>query len=172
VADAPNREVYFEDYVRNKVYYGLQRRLERGEADLDLGEDELRKLSLAGGLMAQVAWVHPNVSDAEVALMVDALQQHWHLAPEEAEFVAQVAISETATLLDRYRLARRFAEVCDHQDRSEFLNVLFAVAAADGHASPEEVEEIRGIARSLKLSHQEFIDAKLQVLYGPASTTS
>ena len=49
VADAPNREDYFEDFVKNKVYYGIRRRLDLGEAELNVGEDVLRTLSLAGG---------------------------------------------------------------------------------------------------------------------------
>jgi hypothetical protein len=37
------------------------------------------------------------------------------------------------------------------------------VAAADGHASYDEIEEIRQISRTLKLPHEAFIDAKLRV---------
>jgi uncharacterized tellurite resistance protein B-like protein len=165
VANAPNREHDFEDYVRNKVYYGVRRRLAEGGMELEVGEDTLRSLSLAGGMMAQVARVNPEVGEAEVATMENALQTRWHLTPEEAAFVAEVAVSETASLLDRYRLAREFANVCSNQERIEFVEVLFAVAAADGEPSFAEIEEIRSIAQSLKLSHKEFIDAKLKVLY-------
>jgi uncharacterized tellurite resistance protein B-like protein len=136
-----------------------------GEGQLDVSDDTLRTLSLAGGLMAQVAQVKSEVTDAEVAVMVQALQDYWHLSPEEAAFVAGVAVSETAALMDPYRLARRFAERCSYQERAEFLEVLFAVAAADGGASHDEIEEIRTIARSLKLAHEEFIAAKLKILY-------
>ncbi len=163
VADAPNREDYFEDYVKNKVYYGVRRRLDLGEAKLDVGEDVLRTLSLAGGVMAQIARVNPQVSDAEKATMESALQTHWHLAPDEAAFVTDVAVSETASLLDPHRLARQFADVCSPEERAEFLDVLFAIAAADGEACYEEIEEIRAIAQSLKLSHRQFIDAKLKI---------
>jgi uncharacterized tellurite resistance protein B-like protein len=163
-ASGPNREEYLDDFILNKVYYGVRRRLALGEADLDLGEPTLRTLSLAGGMMAQVARVHPDLTNDQVAAMVDALQQHWHLPEEQAAFVVGVAISETATLLDRYRLARRFAEATSHQERAAFLEVLFAVAAADGHLAYEETEEIRQISYWLKLSHREFIEAKLKVL--------
>lgn len=164
VAGAPNREDYLDDYIQNKVYYGVRRRLALGEGELDLDEAALRTLSLAGGMMAQVAQVNPDVTDDQVAAMVAALERHWHLATEQAAFVASVAISETATLLDRYRLARRFAEACTREERIEFLDVLFAVAAADGHLTHKETEEIREISRWLKTSHREFIEAKLKVL--------
>ena len=163
LANAPNRENHFEDFVKNKVYYGMRRRLDVGQASLDLPEETLRTLCLGGGLMAQIAHVNPNVTDAEVATMVDALQTYWHLGPQEAALVVDVAISETASLLDRYRLAREFASSSTHQERVEFLDVLFALAAADGMATYEEIEEIRQLARSLKLSHREFISAKLKI---------
>jgi uncharacterized tellurite resistance protein B-like protein len=163
VANAPNREDYFEDFVKNKVYYGVRRRLDLGEVELGLGEDALRTLSLAGGMMAQIARVNPSLTEAEMGTMVDALQTHWHLTLEQAEFVAEVAVSESASLLDRYRLAREFADVCTRQERTEFLDVLFAVAVADGEASYAEIEEIRGIAGSLKLAHEDFIEAKLKI---------
>jgi uncharacterized tellurite resistance protein B-like protein len=103
------------------------------------------------------------LTEAEMGTMVDALQTHWHLTLEQAEFVAEVAVSESASLLDRYRLAREFADVCTRQERTEFLDVLFAVAVADGEASYAEIEEIRGIAGSLKLAHEDFIEAKLKI---------
>ena len=163
LADAPNREDYFEDYVKNKVYYGVRRRLAEGQAQLDLSEDTLRTLSLAGGVMAQIARANPQVSGPEVGVMVDALGAYWHLTREQATFVAEVAVDETASHLDRYRLAREFAEVCSYEERVEFLDVLFAVAAADGRATYQEIEEIRHVSSNLKLPHEAFIDAKLRL---------
>jgi uncharacterized tellurite resistance protein B-like protein len=163
LAGAPNREDYFEDYVKNKVYYGLRRRLDTGETELDLQEDVLRTLALAGGVMAQVARVSRGVTKQEMAAMVEALKTYWHLPPEQAQFVAEVAVDKTASQLDRYRLVREFADACTYEERADFLNVLFAVAAADGLASFREIEEIRRISENLKLSHQDFITAKLKV---------
>jgi uncharacterized tellurite resistance protein B-like protein len=163
VANAPNREDYFEDFLNNKVYYGIRRRLDMGEAELKVSEDTLRTLGLAGGVMAQVAQVNPQVTDAEVDTMVEALQTHWHLKSEEAAFVAGVAVSETATMLDQSRLVREFADACGPEERAEFLDVLFAVAAADGEATYDEIEELRTIARWLKLTHEQFIEAKLKI---------
>ncbi|MDX1521927.1 MAG: hypothetical protein R3264_09895, partial [Anaerolineae bacterium] len=56
VAHAPNREHYFEEYIRNKVYYKVQQRLHlANDAFSSISDEALRKLSLAGGLMARVA---------------------------------------------------------------------------------------------------------------------
>jgi len=158
---APNRENHFEDYIKNKVYYGIQRRMDLGEAELAIPEDRLRKLCLAGGLMARVARVDLDVTQQELQAMVSALQDGWGLSADEAHFVTEVAISEIGPDMDYYRLTRQFFTTTDELERTSFLRVLFAIAAADGMASADEIEEIRTIANTLRLSHRQFIDAKL-----------
>jgi len=162
-ATAPNREQYFDDYIHNRVYYRIQMlEQERGET-LDIPKEKLRTLSLAGGVMAQISQANPQVTDEERDVIVRVLQEKWGLSRGEAEVVAEVAVSEHATQLDRYRLAREFASDLPHEDAISFVDVLFAIATADGKASVDEIEEIRQIAGSLKLFHKEFIEAKLRV---------
>ena len=43
VTDAPNRELYMDDYVKNKVYYSVSRRMELEETEIDVSETELRR---------------------------------------------------------------------------------------------------------------------------------
>ena len=163
LAHAPNREEHFEDFIKNKVFYGVRRRLELGEADLDIPEAELRRLSLAGGLMARLAHVDREVHTDEVNTMVNALQKDWGLGEKEATFVAQTAVEEVSHDMDYYRLTREFFTSTSREELVKFLDVLFDVAAADGQVSLEETEEIRTITRSLKLEHEEFIAAKLKI---------
>jgi uncharacterized tellurite resistance protein B-like protein len=77
-----------------------------------------------------------------------------------------MAASEVSKGLDYYRLTRQFFETTTEDERVAFLDALFAVAAGDGLASYDEIEEIRTIAYGLLLSHQQFIDAKLRLPAG------
>jgi uncharacterized tellurite resistance protein B-like protein len=161
-ADAPNREQYFEDFVKNKVYYSVQRRLELNEGELKLSDDKLRKLRLAGGIMARVARVDEEVTETEFNQIVEVLQAEWKIPREEATFVAEVAVSDTAAEMDRFYLIDGFMKVCSSAELIEFLDVLFAVAAADAEISYDETEEIRSIATAFNLPHKYFIKAKLK----------
>jgi len=76
---APNREDYLDDFVKNRVYYVIRRRLEQGGITPKLSDAEIRKLSLAGGLMAVVARTNPDVTGDEQAAMLATLQQNWRL---------------------------------------------------------------------------------------------
>ncbi|MFQ5921645.1 MAG: TerB family tellurite resistance protein [Anaerolineales bacterium] len=164
--EAPNREDHFEDYIKNKVYFGVQLRMEGDDGkavSLDIPDAELRLLSLAGGLMARVAHVDLEIADDEIAAMVKALEEGWKLRSDQAAFVVEVAVSEIGPDMDYYRLTREFFESTSEEQRAEFLKVLFAVGDADGRVSNEEIEEIRTIANALRLPHKYFIDAKLTI---------
>ncbi len=163
MANVPNREVFLDDFMKNRVFYGVRKHLDESEIQLDLPERDLWKLSLAGGLMARVAHVDREVTEGEFDAMLDSLQQNWGLPKEAAAIVAEVAISTVAADMDYYRMAREFFSCTTEQDRVRFMDVLFAVADGDGMVSHQEIEQIRFIARHLKLTHKQFIDAKLKI---------
>jgi uncharacterized tellurite resistance protein B-like protein len=163
LSDAPNREEYFDDFIKNRVFYSLRLRLAEKVDAIDIPEAQLRRLSLAGGLMARVAQVDRKVSEDEIGAMIEALQSGWGLSREASAFVAEVAVAEVTPEMDYYRLTREFFTTTSEVERVRFLDVLFSVAVADGYASNAEIEEIRAIANALKLTHQQFIDAKLKI---------
>lgn len=157
-----DRDAYFEDFLKNKVYYEVCRRLEMDGKSLDLPDEEIRKLGLAGGLMARIALVDRAATGEEQAVMKDVFERHWGLSAEEAEFVANAAMSSLDVNYDYYRMTREFATEATFEERKRFLVALFLIAGADGAVSFEETEEIRLVARGINLSHQDFIDAKLE----------
>ena len=163
ISSAPNRELYLDDYVKNKVYYSVSRRLELEDTAINIPENELRRLSLAGGLMARVAYVDHEIQQGEFDSMVSAIKGNWELTDVEAALVAETAVSTITKGLDYYRLSRRFFESTTEDERVHFIDALFAVADGDSGVSYEEIEEIRTIAIVLKLTHKQFIDAKLKI---------
>jgi uncharacterized tellurite resistance protein B-like protein len=163
VDNAPNRELYLDDYVKNKVFYNVNRRLELEDTNIDISEVELRRLSLAGGLMARVAYVDHEVQEGEFDSMVAAIQGNWGLSDIQAALVAESAVSAITKGLDYYRLSREFFESTTEDERVHFMDALFAVADGDEGVAYMEIEEIRTIATVLKLTHKQFIDAKLKI---------
>lgn len=160
VAHAPNRERYFDDFIKNRVYYGVRQRLDSHAADVDLPDEQLRKLSLAGALMALVARVNRVVDATEFNTMVAALEQHWQATPAAAALVAKVATSDFAADFDFYRATREFFSMTTHEERARFLDALFDVAAADGPLTLAENDEIRRVVQGLNMTQQDFAAAK------------
>jgi uncharacterized tellurite resistance protein B-like protein len=160
---APNRELFMDDFQKNRIFYNLSRRLALADSEIQIQESELRKLSLAGGLMARVAYVDRDVNENEFNTMVKAIRDHWGISDHQAGLVAEVAISEISKGLDYYRLSREFFLSTSEEERLRFLDALFSVADGDGRVSYDEIEEIRSIANGLKCTHRQFIDAKLRI---------
>lgn len=162
VANAPNREANFEDYLHNKVYYETRRMLQEEGRTLDLSDEEMRRLGLAGGLMARIAKVDRDVSQNEFETMVDVLSSYWQPDREAALFVANAAVSSLNMNYDYYRMTRQFATSTSLEERKAFLVALFLIAGADDDVSFDETEEIRLVARGINVSHQDYIEAKLR----------
>ncbi|HEX6303884.1 MAG TPA: TerB family tellurite resistance protein [Anaerolineales bacterium] len=163
VDQSHTRELFLDDFIKNRIYYDVRRHLSKEQGDLDIPESEIRKLSLAGGLMARVAYVDREVSEQEFDRMLAAMQQGWDISRDAAALVADIAVDQISKDLDFYRLTRQFFERTNENERLRFLDVLFAVADADGRVSHEEIEEIRIISKMLKLTHRQFIQAKLKI---------
>jgi uncharacterized tellurite resistance protein B-like protein len=163
VQAGPNRERDLDDFVKNRIYYNVSHRLNGSDPATQIPDSELRKLSLAGGLLARVAYVDREVTDGELQQIEQALQQAWGISAVAAGVVAEVAASAITKDLDYFRLSREFFEATTEDERMRFLDALFAVTIGDGHATDEEIEEIRAVSNGLLLSHDQFIAAKLRV---------
>jgi uncharacterized tellurite resistance protein B-like protein len=161
--NAPNRELFMNDYLKNRIFYNVNRRLTADKIEPDVSQELLWKLSLAGGLMARVAFIDKEVGDLEFDRMVKAMREHWGISEFQANLVAEVAISDINKGLDEYQTSSQFLDCTTVDERLHFLDALFAVAAEGGGVTFTETEEIRTISTVLKLTHQQFIAAKLKI---------
>lgn len=162
-ASPSDREDRIDDFIRNKIYFRLVSELERDGLSSGLPDQELRKLCLTAGLLAQVAWIDEDISSDEKAAIVKVLCQGWAIEAEVATIVCRISVDRATQGIDYFRLTRSFFESTSHDERLRFLRDLFRVANSCGKTSFDEIEQIRRIARSLKLSHEEFTQAKLSV---------
>ena len=157
------REDRIEDFIKNTIYFQLTSELEQQGRTLSFPESEARKICLAAGLMAHVAWVDNEVCHREREAMSLALRELWNVPDDEARLITEMSHARIMQGLDLVRLTRGF---CDHttiEERKAFLRCLFAIANAAEDTSHAEIEAIRQIAKSFELPHQEFIEAKLTI---------
>ena len=157
------REDRIEDFIKNTIYFQLTSELEQQGRTLSFPESDARKICLAAGLMAHVAWVDNEVCHREREAMSLALRQLWNVPDDEARLITEMSHARIMHGLDLVRLTRGF---CDHttiEERKAFLRCLFAIANAAEDTSHAEIETIRQIAKSFELLHQEFIEAKLTI---------
>ncbi len=157
------REDRIEDFIKNTIYFQLTSELEQQGRALSIPEAEARKICLAAGLMAHVAWVDNEVCHREREAMKLALRQIWNVPDDEARLITEMSHARIMHGLDMVRLTTGFCHHTTIEERKAFLRCLFAIANAAEDTSHAEIEAIRQIAKSFELPHQEFIEAKLTI---------
>jgi uncharacterized tellurite resistance protein B-like protein len=162
-AGAPNRERDLEEFMKNKSYYMIRTRLKDEGAEAGISDAELRKLSTAAGLMARVSRTDQSSSAEEHTIIAQALQSYWPISAEVARIAAEATLSGISLDTDPLRLAQELLDVTTEDERTRFMDVLFAVAAADGFVSQAEMSEIGSIASWLYLPRKTFIAAKVKI---------
>ena len=157
------REDRIEDFIKNTIYFQLTSELEQQGRTLSIPETEARKICLAAGLMAHVAWVDNEVCHREREAMSLALRELWNVPDDEARLITEMSRARIMNGLDLVRLTTGFCRHTSIEERKAFLRCLFAIANAAEDTSYAEIEAIRRIAKSFELPHQEFIEAKLTI---------
>ena len=160
---AVQRESQINDYIENTIYYKLRSDCEKNGVKIDLPEQKLKQLCLAAGLLARIAAVDSGISDREKQTIRQVLSKQWTLSEQEAHIITEISCNRTLKGLDYFRLTRGFFDCTSLDQRKNFLKCLFQIANASDKTSYDETEEIRKISNSLKLSHQDFIEAKLTI---------
>ena len=158
-----SREDRIEDFIKNTIYFQLTSELQQQGRTLSIPETEARKICLAAGLMAHVAWVDNEVCHREREAMTLGLRQLWNVPEDEARLITEMSRARIMHGLDLVRLTTGFCRYTTIEERKAFLRCLFAIANAAEDTSHAEIEAIRHLAKAFELPHQEFIEAKLTI---------
>jgi len=132
--------------------------------ELDALEPERARYTAAFAyILSRVANADLEISEVETQKMEDIVRQQGHLPPAQAVLVVKIAKSQNMLFghTEDYLVTREFKEISTPDQRRELLGCLFAVSAADDSISSSEEAQIRQIASELGLSHQDFINARL-----------
>ena len=158
--DTVLRERHLEDFIRNKILYDFK----RTHPELNqISDEHLKKLTSAAALLGRVAAADDDFSPQECEALVSVLISEWSLSEPEAALLAEIVQRRVMEGFDYHFVILSFFEQTTPEERVHFIKCLFRMANASERTSVEEIEEIRTIARGLKVSHSDFIDAKLTI---------
>jgi uncharacterized tellurite resistance protein B-like protein len=124
-----------------------------------LEEDQARFIAAFGYILGRVAHADLKISPAETAAMEQIVSEHGKLPAEQAMIVVQMAKTRNQLFggTENFLVTREFHRIATREQKLALLDSLFAVAAAEGHVSGVEDNEIRQIASELRLDHPDFI---------------
>jgi uncharacterized tellurite resistance protein B-like protein len=158
--EARARENQLEDFIRNKILYDLKMNY---PGFSQIPESHLKKVCSAAALLGRVAATDDDVSPGEQSTMISVLVSEWSLTESEARLLTEIVRNRVTEGIDYHYLTHSFFEQTTSEERSQFVKCLFQIANASEQTSYHEIEEIRKIAKFLKVSHSDFIEAKLTI---------
>ena len=147
---------------------GLRRAQSSGDGDavhriaseLDAMEPAAaRHLALFAFLLARVANVDQDISDAETRQMERVVEAFGGLSASQAALVVTIAKAQNRLFgeTQNFLAAREFRDTATEQQKHELLHCLFAVSAADDTITVVEEETVRAISRELLLTNDEYL---------------
>jgi hypothetical protein len=77
---ATQRDSNIDDYIKNTVYYELKSEIEKKGITIELPEQKIKKLCLAGGLLARISAVDSEISDEERQSIKQVLSADWGMS--------------------------------------------------------------------------------------------
>jgi len=167
--DNQKREEDLDVYLHNKILYDLKKKFPEQKQE-KFNEKELKKWSAGAGLLGRVAMVDGNFDEDEQKSIVSIIESTWNVDSKLAYIIGalvkkrvedgEVDIHQS---VNYEYLACNYFEETDYDERKKFLELLFQVANASEKTSFQEIEDIRAISMDLKVSHKDYIAAKLTI---------
>ncbi len=128
----------------------------------DLEPEPARFVASFAYILGRVAFADRHFSEDETREMERIVRELGHLPEEQAVLVVQMAKSQNRLFggTENFLVTREFKEIASQEQRSELLDCLFAVSAADDSISSAEEAQIRQIASELGFTHREYVEAR------------
>lgn len=124
-----------------------------------LDQAHARYVAAFGYLLGRVAHADLKISPEETAAMERIIQERGGLPEAEALIVVQMAKTRAQLFggTENFLVSREFDRIATREQKLALLDCLFAVAAAEGHISVTEDNEIKQVSQELHLDHPDFI---------------
>lgn len=129
-------------------------------AELDrLDPARARYVAAFAYLLGRLAHVDSDVSEAETRAMEQAVAEHAGIPEPQAVLTVQIARGQNRLFggTEDFLVTREFAKMATQEQKLALLNCLFAVSSADQAIAVVEDNEIRQIAREIRVEHRDFI---------------
>ncbi len=151
-------------YFQSMMFRRIDLKSKKEGATISMDEGQLYFLCLLGTLLASVAEVDEYFDESEKKALKKALSERFEFSAKEWRILFEVLEGQAKEGFDFDEVIREFNRLTTYNDRLHFVDCFFAIGAADGNLSHEEVDEIRRITKAMRIPHKFFIERKMVAL--------
>jgi len=116
-------------------------------------------------LLLEMANIDGEFSELEKESIVEVLKNNYQLSAEHAAALMKAAEDELEKSIDLWQFAKHINENYSNEEKIKVIETVWQVIYTDGILDKHEDYLVHKLAKLLRLSHKQLIDAKLKVLY-------
>ena len=120
----------------------------------------------AAALLLEMAHIDDEFGDEERGVILRILKDEYGLSDRAADEIIQTAEEERRESLDMWQFTSRINDHFSKEKKIRIVELLWEIIYADDKLDGHEDHLVHALAKMLNLSHQNLIEAKLNVLYG------
>jgi uncharacterized tellurite resistance protein B-like protein len=134
-----------------------------GDSSHSVGHD-LKVATCA--LLVEMARIDDSFTEQEIDTILHILTSTYGLEKQHAEALMTEAEKELVESVDLWQFARLINENYTREEKIGIIETLWQVVFVDGKMDQYEDYLMHKMAKLLRLSHKELIDAKLKIMRG------
>ena len=146
--------------VKLKKFFGKS-----SDRPMDKKETTVHDIRIAAcALFLEMATIDGSFSESERERIISILRNDYDLSDEHATALIEAADEELKKSIDLWHFTNLINQNYSKDEKLEIIETVWKVVYADGRLDKHEDYLVHKLAKLLRLSHKELIDAKLKVL--------
>jgi uncharacterized tellurite resistance protein B-like protein len=130
-------------------------------------EGRFRDVHLAAcAVFLEMAGIDNEFDERERKLILEVFRSEYGLSADEVAELRNAAEIELAKAKDHWLFTHVINENFSNEEKCRLVELLWRLVYADGRMDEHENYFIHKLAKLLRLTHRDLIDAKLRVLHG------
>jgi uncharacterized tellurite resistance protein B-like protein len=116
-------------------------------------------------LLLEMANIDDEFSEEEKEGIVEVLKNNYQLSADHAAAFIKAAEDELEKSIDLWQFAKLINENYSTEEKIKVIETVWQVIYTDGILNKHEDYLVHKLAKLLRLSHKQLIEAKLKVIY-------
>jgi uncharacterized tellurite resistance protein B-like protein len=120
----------------------------------------------ACAVFLEMAQIDNEFDERERELILDVFQHEYGLSAEDVVDLKRASTEALSKSMDHWQFTNVINQHYSNEEKLRLVELLWQLVYADGKMDEHENYFIHKLAKLLRLTHRELINAKLQVLHG------
>ena len=133
------------------------------DAPVDQGKETTHDIRIATcALFLEMSQIDGEFSESERAHIISTLKKDYHLSDEYAVALLEASHEELEGSIDLWHFTNLINQNYSMEEKLEIIENIWRIAYTDGRLDKHEDYLVHKLAKLLRLSHKQLIEAKLK----------